>query len=216
VTPCATTRHFGRHFATLAQEPLLSRSCMSRVDWALEGSWRQNFKSQPSSSARRVLAAPSRDSELDDDDRPRIRSHDFPPGWPWSPSHVRHIDVHGDDIGAWKRFRQRNGLAGRLWRCHTNLELFVQRLKIPFEGPSAYNMESFPRPARESFLLVVAIVCLRHRRDGDAAPPFPMSWFETRCDQLILLDRLGSGMPRRLPSSPDRDLLCAPRADPDT
>ena len=43
---------------------------------------------------------------------------------------MRHIDVHGDDIGL-ERFRQRNGLAAVFGVAH-NLELFVS-VENPFE-----------------------------------------------------------------------------------
>ena len=51
----------------------------------------------PSSSAFSVLAAPSLRFGADDHDRPGIRGHYLRCGL--QAVHVRHVDVHGDDVG---------------------------------------------------------------------------------------------------------------------
>ena len=65
----------------------------------------------PSSSARNVLAAPSRDSELTITIGRGFVRHDF--GGGLQAVHQRHVDVHGDDVGL-QRFRQAHGFASVL------------------------------------------------------------------------------------------------------
>ncbi len=57
----------------------------------------------------------------DDDDRPRIRGHDLRGGL--QAVHVRHVDVHGDDIGL-ERLRERDGFAA-VFRLTDDLQLLV-------------------------------------------------------------------------------------------
>src|SRR6266481_779768 len=153
--------------------------CISR-SMAPDG-WATNSIA-PSSNARRVLAAPSRDSELTMTiGRGLVVMISAVACSPSTCGILMSMVMTSGLSDAAIATASRPSLAlPTTWSCSSALKIPSRTFRI--------NMESSTTSTR-IFLLVVAIVCLRHRRDG-ARRLRSYELFD-RCNQLILLDRLG-------------------------